>query len=463
MRSKPDLKSTDAGEIRDFRSLPSVSRLLEAVEANGAPHDVVVRAAREVLDDARREIASGGYIAEHELRARLRANIKIAVSSWPTKVINATGVVLHTNLGRAVLSADAVRAMTEAAAYSDLEMDLGSGQRGHRDAHVANLLHEITGAEAATVVNNNAGALVFCLSALARGREVVVSRGEAVEIGGRFRIPDVLHQSGAILREVGTTNRTYGYDYENACNELTAVLLKVHRSNFYLGGFTSQVELSELVGIAQQTPTIVLNDLGSGCLVDTAALGLKHEPTVQESIRAGTDLTVFSGDKLLGGPQAGIVIGRADLVDRLRKHPLARALRCDKVTLAALHATLLHYLRGEEWEKIPTLRMLALKPEELKAVAMRWQSELNLTGVDVIASRSRVGGGSLPQVELQGYSLVVCPEAFGVSSQDLVHRLRTLPVPVVARVEDDKVWLDPRTVQPDESSDLVRAIQQVLA
>ncbi|MDQ3327804.1 MAG: L-seryl-tRNA(Sec) selenium transferase, partial [Chloroflexota bacterium] len=364
--------------------------------------------------------------------------------------------------GRAVLSAEARQAMLEAAAYSDLELDLQSGDRGGRDTHIEGLLTELTGAEAATVTNNCAAALFLALTALGRGREVVVSRGQAVEIGGKFRIPDVCAQSGATLREVGTTNRTYGADYADALTEQTALLLKVHRSNFAISGFVTDVGIDELARIGRERSLPVINDLGSGCLVDTAQFGLRHEPTVQESVAAGAGLTLFSGDKLLGGPQAGLIVGRRDLVAALRRHPLARALRCDKVTLAALHATLRHYARGTHLAKIPTLRMLNLTADEVRARAEGWQDGLSFAGLAVCACTSRVGGGSLPDAELPGFALVLDPSAHGLSPDALTQGLRTGDTPVMARSERDRVWLDPRTVQPEEEPVLLDAITVAL-
>ncbi|MDP9382468.1 MAG: L-seryl-tRNA(Sec) selenium transferase [Chloroflexota bacterium] len=442
------------------RSLPSVTRLLELCREVGAPRDALVAASRRVLEDARKAVLAGGNTSEVELVRAVRAHVQVAQSSWPARVVNATGVVLHTNLGRAVLSEAARGAMQEAAAYSDLELDLETGERGKRDTHVERLLVELTGAEAATVTNNCAASLFLSLAALAHGREVVVSRGQSVEIGGRFRIPDVCEQSGATLREVGTTNRTYASDYRDAVTEQTALLLKVHRSNFFLSGFVANVDIEEMVGLGDSRSIPVLNDLGSGCMVDTELFGLRHEPTVQESVRAGAGLTLFSGDKLLGGPQAGLIVGRRDLVERVRRHPLARALRCDKVTLAALHATLLHYLRGEHLEQVPTLRMLGLSQAELSGRAQRWRDALALPGVEVVPVASAVGGGSLPDAELPSAALVIDPSHFGVSADEYARRLRAGENPIMARVERDRIWLDPRTVQPDEERVLLESLSK---
>jgi L-seryl-tRNA(Ser) seleniumtransferase len=452
-----------AQAIADPRSLPSVSRLMELCGDGETPRDVLLAATRRVLDEARKHVVEGGATSVDELIRSVLALAGEAQAAWPARVINATGVVLHTNLGRAVLSQAAREAMQEAAAYSDLELDLGTGERGKRDAQVARLLVELTGAEAATVVNNCAAALFLALAALAKGGEVVVSRGQSVEIGGRFRIPDVCEQSGATLREVGTTNRTYAADYEGAVTEDTALLLKVHRSNFHLSGFVADVGVEEMVRIGAARSIPVVNDLGSGCMVDTELFGLRHEPTVQESVRAGAGLTLYSGDKLLGGPQAGLVVGKRDLVERVRRHPLARALRCDKVTLAALHATLLHYVRGEHLAEVPTLRMLGLSREDLARRAEGWRQALGLPGTEVEPASSAVGGGSLPDAELASAALVIDPTRCGASAEEYSRRLRTGKRPVMARVERDLVWLDPRTVQPDEEADLLEAVRAAFA
>lgn len=448
--------------ITEPRLLPSVTRLLEVTSNDSVPHDVWVAAARHVLSEARATIIAGGSVSQEDLALEVAARAIQDVAPWPTRVINATGVILHTNLGRAVLSDAARQAMLDAAAYSDLEVDLQSGTRGSRDTHIERLLVEITGAEAATVTNNCAASLFLALTALGSGREVIVSRGQSVEIGGKFRIPDVCAQSGATLREVGTTNRTYASDYEDAVSDQTALLLKVHRSNFFVSGFVADVEIEEMARIGREMSLPVVNDLGSGCLVDTTRFGLRHEPTVQKSVAAGAGLTLFSGDKLLGGPQAGLVVGRGELVERVRRHPLARALRCDKVTLAALYATLRHYARGEQYESIPTLRMLGLTADEIRARAEQWRDALSPAGIAVRPSASTVGGGSLPDAELPSAALVLDPAEYGLTPNALAQRLRTGDTPVMARSEQDRVWLDPRTVQPDEEPALLAAIGSAL-
>ena len=381
----------------------------------------------------------------------------------PRRVINATGVVIHTNLGRAPLSWAATEAMAEAAAaYTDLELDLETGRRGSRQAHLQSLLRQLTGAEAALAVNNNASAVFLGLSALSSGKEVIVARGEAVEIGGGFRIPDVLRQSGAILVDVGATNRTYARDYENAVTVNTAAFLKVHASNFRVEGFTAWVEPGELVELGQQRGIPVLHDVGSGSLLPTEKYGLAHEPTPQESISAGVGLVFFSGDKLLGGPQAGIVVGSRELVNQLERHPLARAVRIDKVSLAGLTATLLHYLRQEAESEVPIWRMIGSSEEAVRDRALRWKASLD-GEAQVVAGRSAVGGGSLPGETLPSWVLALpCFEASG-GAEGVMERLRQGDPPVVARIEEDRVLLDPRTVLPEEDEALLLGVRAALA
>jgi len=425
---------------QELRNLPSVDRLLQhprlaaLVERRG--HDLTVDAARQVLDAAREAIRDGAACPlADDLARQVEQRLETGLRPTLRPAINATGVIIHTNLGRAPLSAETRAAMDAVAlGYSNLEYDLEAGQRGSRYVHAEALLCRLTGAEAALVVNNNASAVLLILMALARGREVILSRGQLVEIGGGFRIPDVMRQSGAALVEVGTTNRTYLRDYEAAITEETAALMRVHRSNFRLVGFTHEPELAEMVSLAGQHNLLLFDDLGSGTLLDTAPYGLAHEPTMQESVAAGASLVSCSGDKLLGGPQAGIILGHADLIARLKRFPLTRALRVDKTTLAGLQATLRHYLLGEATEKVPVWRMISLDAGLVKERARRWQRELQSRGVPatVVPGRSTVGGGSLP----------------GES------RLRAGEPPVIARIENDRLVLDPRTVLPEQETAL---------
>jgi L-seryl-tRNA(Ser) seleniumtransferase len=449
---------------QELRNLPSVDRLLQhprlaaLVERRG--HDLTVDAIHQALDAAREEIRGGAACpavdalagrAEQRLEAGLRPTLRPA--------INATGVIIHTNLGRAPLSAEARAAMDAVAlGYSNLEYDLQAGQRGSRYVHAEGLLCRLTGAEAALVVNNNASAVLLILMALARGREVILSRGQLVEIGGGFRIPDVMRQSGADLVEVGTTNRTYVGDYEAAITERTAALMRVHRSNFRLLGFTHEPELADMVDLVRQHEILLFDDLGSGTLLDTAPYGLTHEPTMQESVAAGASLISCSGDKLLGGPQAGIILGRADLIARLKRFPLTRALRVDKTTLAALQATLLHYLLGEAPQKVPVWRMISLDAKQIEGRARRWVGELAERGVPatVRPGQSTVGGGSLPGETLPTHLVALDLEAPG----ELAGHLRAGEPPVVARIENDRLVLDPRTVLPEQEPALWDLVAQ---
>jgi L-seryl-tRNA(Ser) seleniumtransferase len=410
------------------------------------------------LETARRRPAgSAATLDVSELAQDAVRRVEEATRGTLQPVINATGVIIHTNLGRAALGAAAIRAMESVAAgYSNLEYDLKAGERGSRDVHAEGLLARLTGAEAALVVNNNAGAVLLVLSALAQDREVIISRGQLVEIGGGFRIPDVLRQSGARLREVGTTNRTHITDFRAAIGHETALLLRVHSSNFKQIGFTAEVSLEEMVVLGREAGLPVVDDLGSGTLLDTSAYGLASEPMVQQSVAAGADLVTFSGDKLLGGPQAGIVVGRGEVIVQLRQHPLMRALRVDKSTLAGLQATLLHYLRGEAEREVPVWRMISAAPEALALRARKWRSHLQQRGIscEVVAAHSTVGGGSLPGEELPTRALAVScarPDA-------LAGALRKGDPPVVGRIVANRLLLDPRTVMPELGRVLLAAV-----
>ena len=451
-------------QLRDLPSVDSVMGTDAVVGIVGAyRREWVVDLVRLELEQARKRVRHGEAApTASELAEEVCRRVHSMARVEPRRVINATGVILHTNLGRAPLSRAATDAAVEAAwGYTNLELDLGSGRRGSRQVHLQSLLRQLTGAEAALVVNNNASALLLGLSALAAGKEVVVSRGEAVEIGGGFRIPEVLHQSGSVLVDVGTTNRTYARDYESAITESTAALLKVHASNFRVEGFTASVEASELVELGAKYEIPVLHDVGSGCLIPTEKYGLAHEPLPQESIADGVGLVFFSGDKLLGGPQAGIVVGKGDLVNRLERHPLARAVRIDKLSLAALTATLLHYLGEDAEEQIPVWRMISAPLEAIKDRAQLWQSRLGGSG-DVEPSRSAIGGGSLPGETLPSWVLALaCREVPG-GPEEVMARLRRAEPPVVARVEEDRVLLDPRTVLPEEEEALLQAVGSAL-
>ena len=447
-----------------LRALPSVHQVLEQVEAqalvNVHGRALVLFAVQRALDEER----AGGRIAQPAIRmSRIEALVRELRQPRLRPVINATGVVLHTNLGRAPLSAPAAQAAALIAGrYSTLEFDPRTGRRGRRHDLVADLLRYLTGAEAAAVVNNCAAAVLLMLTALAKGKEVIVGRGELVEIGGGFRMPDVMRLSGARLVEVGTTNRTRPEDYAAAITPKTAAILKVHASNFQVVGFTESVEVEPLARVARQHGVLLLHDLGSGSLLDTAAHGLAAEPRIQDSLRAGTDLLACSGDKLLGGPQAGLLLGRAELVDKVMKHPLARALRVDKLTLAALTATLDLYLT-QSVAALPIWTMLGASADALAARAMTWQRRLLERGieVEVVPAESAVGGGSLPGKRLPTTALALTPRPGRAA--DLLRRLREHEPPVIGRIEQERVLLDPRTVLPDEDDALLDAVVGALA
>jgi L-seryl-tRNA(Ser) seleniumtransferase len=445
-----------------LRSLPSVDQLLQASETGGLiayyGRPLTIEALRACLDEVRT-----GYAPHTPIPgvAALLVRAEDLLQTWTASsllpVINATGVVLHTNLGRAPLSAAAMQAsQAVGGSYSTLEFDLEKGLRGSRLLHAENLLRRLTGAEAALVVNNNAAAILLALTALARRRSAVIARTQLVEIGGGFRIPDVMTQSGARLLEVGTTNRVHLSDYEAALEEHPALVLHVHRSNFRLLGFTSEPTLVEIARLAHQAGLPLVEDLGSGALLDTSHYGLSHEPMVQESLAAGADLVCFSGDKLLGGPQAGILVGSAALITKLKKHPLARALRADKLCLAALSATLLHYLKDEAEREIPVWRMLSFTPEQIRLRAQAWTH--SLVQGEVIQGESTVGGGSLPGETLPTYLLALAVR----SPNRCLACLRQVSPPIIARLENDRLVLDPRTILPEQDQALLTGLKACL-
>lgn len=442
--------------MSQLRRLPSVDLLLntpqgrDLISAYGRP--LTLNAIRSVLDQARDDFHRKKIIPD---QAALLSRCASQLNDWTTptlqQVINATGVILHTNLGRAPLSQSALLAIQEVSqGYCTLEYDLVKGARGSRTVHAEDRLKRLTGAEAALVVNNNAAALLLILSALARRRRVLIARSQLVEIGGGFRVPDVMKQSGALLVEIGTTNRVHLADYETVLQEQPiALVLRAHRSNFQIIGFTSEPSLTEIVQISHQANIPVVDDLGSGSLIDTAQFGLGHEPTVQESLAAGVDLVCFSGDKLLGGPQAGIILGREDLVAKIKKHPLARAVRADKLCLAALSATLLHYVKDEAVSKIPVWRMIAEPSDQIRQRASRWIKILDQG--EVIPGQSTVGGGSLPEETLPTFLV-----ALNVPNPNRVlANLRAAQPAIVARLQDDRLVLDPRTVLLEQDAILL--------
>ena len=476
----------------DFRLIPSIDELrrtpgARALEAEFGAH-ATIDALREAAADLRTAIAAGGRDCATEAAAAARiesaaaARLRGALRSSLQPVINATGVVIHTNLGRAPLAAAAIERVAEIArGYSSLEYDVERGARGRRDAHAEPLLCRLTGAEAAVVVNNNAAATLLVLAALANGREVIVSRGELVEIGGGFRVPDVMAQSGAVLREVGTTNKTRAADYAAAINDKTALILRVHPSNFRIEGFTERPRLTDLVALGRTFNVPVAEDLGSGHLgserrqtplgvrpeqgqteVRAGSDPLEAEPAVGETIAAGVDICCFSGDKLLGGPQAGIIVGRAALVDRVRRHPLMRALRVDKMAYAALEATLAEYFAGRAAATVPVQRMLTAAANDLRARADAAAAAIRATAgwrADVVEGSSAVGGGSAPGVALPTWLVAV--ERAGLGADALDAQLRRLTPPIVARIERDRVVLDLRTVAPEQDADLPRLLSRI--
>ncbi len=447
-----------------LRSLPSVDALLSDERllalADRFSRKTVASLVRRNLSEARQIIISDGSgmqaPAFADLIAAVERDADVGWASSPIRVINASGVILHTNLGRAPLSPEAARAASLAAqGYSNLELDLIHGRRGSRHSHISSMLPALTGAEAGIAVNNNAGAALLVISALAgSGREVIVSRSEAVEIGGGFRIPDVMRQSGSKLVEVGTTNRTYASDYEDAINRETALILKVHRSNFTISGFTHDPKLREIVAVAAKHEAPLVYDLGSGCILDTSQFGIHREPTVQDSIRDGADVVMFSGDKLLGGPQAGIIVGKKNLIDRISKHPLARALRIDKMTLAALNSTLRSYLKGEAVYKIPIWQMISAEEEEIKRRALEWQLSIDS---EVARGSTAIGGGSMPGQMLPTWRLQISVKH---DAEEISKWMRNYQARIIGRIEEHQLCLDPRTVMPHEDATVSAALRQ---
>jgi L-seryl-tRNA(Ser) seleniumtransferase len=469
-------KTVSAEQAELLRQIPSVDELLLqprlAALSKRVDRNLVVEVARAVLEDLRARIAGDSNWAAVSLDAAsveemISAQVERILSRSLQPVINATGVILHTNLGRAPLTETVVDEFRRSATqYSNLEYDLEAGARGKRDVHTTELLTRLTGADAAIVVNNCAAAVLVTLAALARGGEVIVSRGELIEIGDGFRIPEIMEQSGAILREVGTTNRTHLADYENAINERTRLLLRVHPSNFKVTGFTDKPSLEELVALSQRTGLPLVEDLGSGCLVDLSEYGIS-EPTVRQSIDAGVSVVMFSGDKLLGGPQAGIIAGEKELIARVRRYPLFRALRVDKLTVAALEATLGAYLRAA-WDEIPAIRMIRATPQELKRRVenfireLRPELPLDEVEIEIVEGASLAGGGSTPSQSLPTKIIRIASARY--SATKLEQRLRGAPagVSVIARVEDDRLILDLRTVFPEQEPLLIKTLAAVL-
>lgn len=449
-----------------FRLIPKVDEILEYDKIKELlehmPRKLVVDSIREEIDSLRKDIMEN-KVDEEEVNRRIKILVDLVIersnkkASYKLKrVVNATGVILHTNLGRALINKEVMENVVDIASnYSNLEFDIEKGERGSRYSHLKEILVEITGAEDAMVVNNNAAAVLLVLSTMAKGREVIVSRGELIEIGGSFRIPDVMEQSGATLKAVGTTNKTHLYDYENAINENTAALMKVHTSNYRVLGFTSSVSTEELYTLKEKYDIPLIEDLGSGVLVDLSQFGLEYEPTVQDSIKRGVDIVTFSGDKLLGGPQAGIIVGKKKYIDEMKKNPLTRAFRVDKFCIAALEATLRLYLdQRVALEKIPTLKMLSMTLDELEGKAKRLHGELTNRIKDencsfqIVDSYSEVGGGSLPLEKLPTKCIMISLK--GLSTAEFEKALREYDIPIITRIYKDNIFMDLRTVREDE-------------
>ena len=453
--------------------LPSVDEILKGGQGmewlNTYPRRYVLQAVREAIDLRRKEIIDGftSDLSEERMMSDIEHIIE-KLSSFSLKpLINATGVVIHTNLGRSTLSErvlENIRRVSES--YSNLEYDIEKGKRGKRYTHIKRILREVTGAEDALIINNNAAAVLLCLNTLSRSKEVIVSRGELVEIGGSFRMPDVMTASGAILREVGTTNKTHLYDYESAINENTSLILKIHKSNYRIVGFADEVSIEDLAKLGSKHKIPVMFDLGSGCLIDLRPFGIHDEPSVKEIVKTGVDLTTFSGDKLLGGPQGGVIVGKKEYIDRIQKNPMTRAMRIDKLTLAGFEATLMEYIDEEKVvENIPTLRMLLQKPDEIKGrakrIARRLKTEIRDAHITVISDASRAGGGSLPEVDLPTYAVSLKTDV--VSVNELEERLRKGIPPVIARIKGDSLIVDARTVMDKDIDILVKRIKSALS
>ena len=459
-----------------LRTLPAIDRLLATTLLTELeqtqPHILIREAAQQTVEELRRQLLDKHTplpdLNIEAVASLVAAQVVQAAKPSLRRVINATGTLLHTNLGRAPLCNEALQAIKHVAqGYSNLEYDLDKGQRGKRFMHIEGLICKLTGGEAATVVNNNAGAVMLALAALAGGRSAVVSRGELIEIGGSFRIPDIMAASGVDLVEVGSTNKTHLKDYAGAIDKETALILKVHTSNYRILGFTAAVSGEDLAGLAHQHKIPVLEDLGSGLLIDLTSYGLPREPTVREALKTSIDLVTFSGDKLLGGPQAGIIVGNHEVIDKVRKHPMARALRIDKLTLAALEATLRLYLDPmKALAQVPTLRMLSLPVSELQ---QRCESLLpRLTEMlgeaaecTIIEATATVGGGALPLAELPGQVIALVPKQ--LSLNELTTRLRSCEPAVVGRIQDDRFLIDPRTLIADDEAMLLQSLQQAFS
>jgi L-seryl-tRNA(Ser) seleniumtransferase len=453
-------------------TLPSVDEILRSNQGvqwlNVYPRRYVIQAIRDVIDSRRKEILKGfiSDISEESMMAEIENTMERLSSYSLRPLINATGIVIHTNLGRSILSEKALENIKKVSgSFSNLEYDLKAGKRGKRYTHVIRVLKEVTGAEDAVIVNNNAAAVFLCLNTLSKGKEAIVSRGELVEIGGSFRMPEVMSASSAILREVGTTNKTHLHDYERAINDNTALIVKVHKSNFRVSGFVDEVSVEDLVSLGRRYQIPVMFDLGSGCLIDLKPFGIHDEPVVRDIVNTGIDITTFSGDKLLGGPQGGIIVGRKEYIEKIQRNPLTRAMRIDKLTLAGFEATLMEYIEEEKAiENIPTLRMLLQKPEVIreraKRIAKRLKREIKDVQITVMADTSRAGGGSLPELDFPTY--VVTIRSDNVSVNEFEERLRNGNPPIISRIKEGSMIIDARTIRTQDLDDLVKGIKSAL-
>lgn len=451
--------------IKKIRNLPSISKVLENPEIveliDTYSLNNVTELVRSVVSDVRSAVLAGHL--EPSLQLIVSNTKKLAEEKWdysPVAVVNATGVLIHTNLGRSALSESAVKSMSVAAGdYTNLEYDLSQGKRGSRQNFVSKLINELTGAEASLVVNNNAAAMLLALAAISSNKEVIVSRSESVEIGGGFRIPDVLKLSNAKIVEIGTTNRTYAKDYENVVSDKTGAILIVHASNFKQTGFVHSPTITELINIGIKKGVPIIHDLGSGCFVDTTKFGLPSEPTPKESIGKGVAIAMFSGDKLLGGPQCGIIAGKKEVIEKLSQHPLYRAIRIDKVNLAGLTATLLHYIRENHLEEIPVLKMISQTESGLRLRSLHLQQSIGKS-LKVIKGFSTIGGGSMPGETLPTWLLAISGQE---KSKMIFDSLRKSNPPIISRIENDMVLLDPRTILPKYDDVLVSIISKILS
>ena len=447
---------------KNFRNIPSVNTVLESEKIQPLlkiySHELITELIRNYLNQIRKDITEkDSEITTNEIIKFISATISERWDEWPKTILNGTGVVLHTNIGRAPLSYNAIQAGIRAASgYTNLEIDLSTGKRGSRQSKVQNLLCDLTGAESAIIVNNNATAVTLGLAAIAKGKEIIISRSESVEIGGGFRIPDVLEQSGASLKEVGTTNRTYAKDFENAISSNTGAVMSIHASNFKIIGFTATPSTKELSQITQNHNIPLLHDVGSGCLLDSSQFGLTKEPMPQESIEDGSDVCFFSADKLLGGPQAGIILGKKQYIDKIAQHPLARAYRIDKISLAALHATLLHYIKNEALEKIPIWQMISSPEEKLKERAEKFKNRFNHL-IEIIPTTSTIGGGSLPGSQLNSVGINIKSN----NTSKLADKMRNHTDSILGRIEKDMFIIDLRTITPEQDDLLANALEDL--